>query len=387
MSFLFGNLNNKDNYKSNSGNTRSLGMGMFSSNTIASDSSVIQDSLIVGSDYLRNPYVFTAIKYIADKISDKKIQIKIDGKNNNSKSLNKLLNIKPNDIMNRHSFIFTIVSNIAIHGECFVEIVRDKETSEPIKLLPLMHDRVTIYVNDANDVSEIAYTYEYENREIQNDNLLHLKVFSDETITPRAYSMLFPLRDSIIKLNNISEGLNNLIESHKKITRILKLNTESKLSKTKRKELADEYKLNISDSDGSEILLILDKNADILDKEIKTKSNELLAVKKDVVSQLASVFQISVEVFKNELVNTSSEVENEKADDAIKPFVNAICSELSCKLLLVDNIVEFKFKNDVEINESDLTVEEIIEMNNHFISLYKEGLLEKEQVVKKIIEM
>lgn len=88
----------------------------------------------------------------------------------------KLLHCRPNPWMNPSLFIKLIIQTTDLHGNCFVEIIRDARM-KPVRLDFLNPWEVSVSTFRDDSYAE-SPVYNFKSRQIQSTNILHFKHFS-----------------------------------------------------------------------------------------------------------------------------------------------------------------------------------------------------------------
>lgn len=94
----------------------------------------------------------------------------------------KILTLKPNRYMDSFTFFETMQRHVLLHGNGYAQIIRSKNQNQINELFPLTPTRITVTINDQDD---IVYFYHKPNGtkvELSSDQIFHLKYHSNDGI-------------------------------------------------------------------------------------------------------------------------------------------------------------------------------------------------------------
>jgi HK97 family phage portal protein len=157
----------------------------------------------ISDKYLTNPAVYKCVNLISRNLSVIPIDV-IDKKDQRKLVNHEIIDLinKPNMYQTKVSFFENVSSNIVIHGEAFIEILRDKD-NKPLELHILRSDKVNIVY----DKNMNPYAYEYfngeEKRIVKFQNICHIKNFN-----PVGQRGISPLQ-SVMKIIDIYDAAIN----------------------------------------------------------------------------------------------------------------------------------------------------------------------------------
>ena len=125
--------------------------------------------------------VYACVKVLAESISTIPCKLyRVDGDARTAQPEHRLyglVNRSPNDFMTATEFWTWVVTNVALHGNTYVWLVRTA-SGNPVELLPLPHGAVSVHVHAQNQVSYIVTVGEKGSEKIytvQPEDMLHFK--------------------------------------------------------------------------------------------------------------------------------------------------------------------------------------------------------------------
>lgn len=279
----------------------------------------------MGLTALKNSDVFTAINILASDLAT--LPITTDNVH-----LNKLLNTKPNEIMNAFSFKYALMANMLLYGNSYAYINRKDGVPVELKFVPtveidntLYDDHNIVYHWKTTDSKGKTSTYQ-----INKEDMLHFKYATVNGLN--GISPLYALTNEVALQN---KGTNVLLSFFKRGA------LSSGILKVKEGQLDNESKANIrkawdaanNGSENSSSTIILDGTMDYTPLELDTKVLDLVNSNTFSTKQIAKAFGIPLNRFGMELMSSSDgDLDLQYVKSTLRPYTTAFKVELENKL-------------------------------------------------------
>lgn len=189
----------------------------------------------------KNPEVVTACRKIAELIGMLTIHLMENTKSGDQRIENELsakLDINPNPVMTRKTFIEAIVENLLLYGDG--NSVARVTTSNGLLggLYPVPAAKVTF-----NAIGDYNYTITIDGKTYSSDNVLHFRLGTDENYLWKGKGLRVILKDLVGNLKQASATEKAFFSSKWKPSVIVKVDalTEEFSSPSGRKKLLEEY--------------------------------------------------------------------------------------------------------------------------------------------------
>lgn len=289
---------------------------------------------------IRNSDVFTAVSIIASDIASSPIQSIKSSMPQAVDDIARLINDKPNSIMDGWHFKYALAINMLLNGNSFAEIVRKGDKVTELHLLP--NSSVTV---KQSDTGALAYTVGDKKRKLSPENILHFKYFTQDGLT--GLSPLYALRDEmkIQKAGNktwynfFSKGVNG--------SGVLKVH-KSDLDGKAKAAIREKFEEANGSGNGDNALrtIILDETMDYQTLEINTDVLKLVNSSDWTSKQIAKAFGVPVERLSVENEHSSSVQSNLMYfQSTLIHYFNVFTSEINNKLK-DDPKEEYRFNAD-----------------------------------------
>ena len=163
---------------------------------------------------IQNSDIRKAVQTIANDVSNCKIETLIGGKVQKTSDFDYLLNTRPNSIQDAKTFWFAIAASMALNGNAYAEIIRDKE-GNVVELQYLPITELTIDLNSYGNRIE-SYTYAGEGKTItlKPQDILHFKIFSLDGING-----ISPLKSLTMELELLESANKSLLSFYTRAVR------------------------------------------------------------------------------------------------------------------------------------------------------------------------
>lgn len=262
---------------------------------------------------LKNSDVYSAVNIIATTIAQTPIE-------SDTPLLTKMLNDKPNDLVNGFAFWSAVVSSLLIHGNAFAEILSNHQ----LKFIPNNH--MTMLVDD--DTQQVAYNYtatDGTERQIVPESVLHFKILTNgDGVT--GISPLYALTPELAMQKYGTELLSQLFNSP--VRGIITVDRAGLNDEAKQK-IRDDF-LKLSQSSG---VLVTDNDMNFSPFEIDPALIKAINTNNYATNKIASVFGLPATMLGVEAEHSSvSQSLRGLYLNGLQPYFNAILSELTFKL-------------------------------------------------------
>lgn len=298
-----------------------------------------------GFQAIQNSDIRKAVQTIANDVSNCKIDTLVDNKIQRTSEFNYLLNIRPNSIQDAKTFWFAIAASMALNGNAYAEIIRDKEGKVlELQFLPIPDLAVNLD-SYGNRIESYTYTGEGKAFTFKPQDILHFKIFSLD-----GKSGISPLKSLTMEMELLESANKSLLSFYTRAVRgwakvIVKNNGGGNLNGKSAANIRKQFEeLNNPNLDTSKGTVIVEE--DKIDYQTIPMDTGFLNLINNITfeqKQIAKVFDIPFEKFGMESINSSStELNHIYIQTGLKNYLRAIESELAFKLL--DNrLGSFKF--------------------------------------------
>lgn len=300
-------------------------------------------SIYYGAKAIRNSDVFSAIRILASDIASSPIQVfKSDTPVKNDKFF-KLLNVRPNDLVDGFHFKFALMANLLLNGNSYAEI---DNPNDPKSLRFIKNSSMTVKQDE--DSQKVTYVVSQSNgktRRIPAERILHFKYFSQDGLV--GVSPLMSLRDELNVQSAGNKMLTNFYKNGINSNGILKVN-KSDLDADAKKNIRNKFEQANAGSNNSSRTIVLDSSMDYEPIEVSADVLKLVNSNDWSSKQIAkafglSMYQLGIEESHSNVAQTNLNYIN----NTLSHYFNALTAELSFKLLLNDAETRyFSFSTD-----------------------------------------
>lgn len=277
-------------------------------------------SLYVGAGAIRDSDIFSACRKISGDVAS--TEIVYDDNSTQGNRLTNLLNKAPNNNQNAWSFWFAEMCSCLLNGNSYARIMRNN-SGQVTALLYMPNDETTVTQDDETG----ALTYHYKNKVLKANEVLHFKVFTQNSYT--GISPVYALRDQISIQHSKNDTVTNYFKNGYIGKSILTIKGAD-LSSDAKNEIRDKFvKANNSDSG----VIVLDDNTDYKNLPVDKSVVEVANAIDWTTRQVASAFGLPVEVLgvENEHSNNQQSMLN-YLQSTLTYYFRCITSELDAKL-------------------------------------------------------
>ncbi|MDA5388776.1 phage portal protein [Loigolactobacillus backii] len=277
-------------------------------------------TVFTGANALKNSDVFAAIRIIASDIASSPIS-------SSNVTLQNLLNLKPNNLMDAWHFKFALVVNMLLNGNSFAEIIKDSNSKvSALNFIP--NSEMTVTQDDST--GKLTYNYTPINRTkrlIAPESILHFRYFTQDGIT--GLSPLYALHDEL-KIQHLGNNmLSGFFANGIQGTGILKVH-QTQLDKSAKKNIRDKFE---DANSGSLRTIVLDDDMDYSTLEVNTDILKLVNSNDWSTRQIAKVFGLPPEKLGVENEHSSNEQSNLLyLQNTLGHYFDVFTSELAAKL-------------------------------------------------------
>jgi HK97 family phage portal protein len=289
---------------------------------------------------IRNSDVFTAVSIIASDIASSPIQSIKSSVPQAIDDIARLINDKPNSIMDGWHFKYALAINMLLNGNSFAEIIRKGDKVTELHLLP--NSSVTVKQSDSG---ALAYTVGDKKRKLSPENILHFKYFTQDGLT--GLSPLYALRDEMKIQNAGNKTWYNFFSKGVNGSGVLKVH-KSDLDGKAKAAIREKFEEANGSGNGDNALrtIILDETMDYQTLEINTDVLKLVNSSDWTSKQIAKVFGVPVERLSVENEHSSSVQSNLMYfQSTLIHYFNVFTSEINNKLK-DDPKEEYRFNAD-----------------------------------------
>lgn len=285
-----------------------------------------------GVDAIKNSDIFTAVMMISSDVASLRLEMMKENIKDATDKFLPLMNSKPNQYYTGYQLKFILMANALLNGQSFAEIVRDGN-GKPVAIYHLPNSKVA-YEQTAASGFKLIYKYTEsagKERDIQADNVIHLKFFSLDGIEGK--SPLISLEDDLATQKNSKKFLSNFFRNGTQAGGMLTVKG-SKLSKEAREKLRQEWQEANSGTDQAHKVLVMDETMGYEPIEIDTEILKLINTSNHSTQQVAKAFGIPRHKFGLETANMSLEQMNQDyLINTLSPYLESFVAELNFKLI------------------------------------------------------
>lgn len=343
-------------------------------------SSLIPQGYISGLQAVQNSDIRKAVQTIANDVSNLRIDTLVGENIQKTSEFDYLLNIRPNAIQDAKTFWFAITASMALNGNAYAEIIRDKE-GKVIELQYLPITDLTVDLNSyGNRIESYTYTGEGKTITFKPHDILHFKIFSLDGMNG-----ISPLKSLRMELELLEKGNKSLLSFYNRSIKgwakvIIKNQNGAPLNKEAAQQLHKQFRdMNNPNTDEAKGSIIVEEGRyDYENIPMDTGVLNLTSNTTFFQKQIAKVFDIPLEKFGMESMNSSStELNDIYIQTGLKNYLRAIESELTFKLL--DNrLSTFKF------DTSEMTMPSFKERVDNLSVGVKAGLITPNEARKEL---
>lgn len=212
-----------------------------------------------------------------------------------------LLNIQPNKIQSRFTFIKTLVTNVLLQGNGYARIIRDN-TGNPIELRLLNPYEVVMFISE--DRSYTYYTHGKLKEPIPSEDMIHVLGFSYDGL--RGVSVLSHAANATATATSADTQAKNFFNNGSNMSGIMQVN--SALDDTQASEIKLGFR-NALTSDGGGIMVI-GGDMEFMPISVSSADAQLLETRKFSVLEIARFFGVSPVKLFDTSSTTYSNIEN-----------------------------------------------------------------------------
>ena len=212
-----------------------------------------------------------------------------------------LLNIQPNKIQSRFTFIKTLVTNILLQGNGYARIIRDN-TGNPIELRLLNPYEVMMFISE--DKSYTYYTHGKLKEPIASEDMIHILGFSYDGL--RGISVLSHAANATATASSADKQAKNFFMNGSNMSGIMQVN--SSLDDKQASDIKNGFR-NALTADGGGIMVI-GGDMEFMPISISSADAQLLETRKFSVLEIARFFGVSPTKLFDTSASTYSNIEN-----------------------------------------------------------------------------
>ncbi|MCE4957263.1 phage portal protein [Macrococcoides caseolyticum] len=283
------------------------------------------DTVFTETDLMNNSDVQSVIQIIASDIAGLDLISKVDA----TEDVLELLNNKPNPFMTAYSMKFSIIANLILKGNSFIEIIRN-EVGRAIELIPIESSRVNIQVKkNEKYITEIAYIVNNLNdgkqRIVKYQDMLHFKMLSTDGIVGK--SPLKALSKDLSVQKASKEFINKFWKNGTNTGGILKTD-ESLDAQTKMQIKAEWVKTN-GGTNNAGAPAVIDRGFEYDPLKVETELLKLVSDDKNTKLQVAQVLGIPPHKIGIQNSNLNiAELNQDYLVNTLKSYLDLFLSEL-----------------------------------------------------------
>jgi len=246
-----------------------------------------------------------------------------------SHSSYELLNLEPNRIQSRFTFIKTLITNVLLNGNGYARIIRD-EVGNPTELRLLNPLEVLMYVTD--DQTQVYYSHKSVKGFIQSEDMIHILNFSYDglkgvsTLTHAAISTS-TARAADLQAKGFFAGGANL-------SGVLTVN--SGLNEGQAAEIQTAWKQSLSGESGNPNgIVVMEGSMQFQPVSISPADAQMLESRQFSVLEIARFFGISPVKLFDTAASTYSNIEQSQLSfltDTLTPLIEKVECEFNRKL-------------------------------------------------------
>lgn len=238
----------------------------------------------------------------------------------------RLLNIAPNKLMSRFTFIKTLVVNVLLNGNGYIHIIRDG-SGNPIELRLLNSPNVSMFIT--KDGSDVYYTYGKDKTIIQSDNMIHVLGFSYDGL--QGISVLSHAGNSLSTASSADKQARNFFNNGSNMSGIMQVT--SNLDDGQAEQIKSGFRQALSDDGGG--IMVIGGDMEFMPISVSAADAQLLETRKFSVIEIARFFGISPVKLFDMSATTYSNIENAQLaflTDTVSVWCEKIENEFARKL-------------------------------------------------------
>ena len=275
------------------------------------------DSNFFNGDALTNSDIYSAINIISGDVASNPVLCEVD-------VLNKMINEKPNDVIDGYHLKFALCANMLLYGNSFAEI-QDNHT---LQFLP--NNEMTVTQDDVTN--ELTYTYSPDNgrsRNIEPSNILHFKCFTQDGVT--GISPLYALKDELKIQKSSNDLMTGFFNSGVHGTTWVQVH-KTDLGKDARENIRKSFD-EATTGDNALNTVVTDDNTDIKNINLNTDILNLVHSNDWTTRQVAKCFGLPVERLGVENEHSNQVQSNlSYLQGTLQHYFDCFTSELNFKL-------------------------------------------------------
>lgn len=327
----------------------------------------------------RNPEIVTACEKIAELVGMLTIHIMENTDSGDRRIVNELsakLDINPNPVMTRKTFIEAIVMNMLLYGEgnAFA-VVKTAEGENGARYIGSINPIPASHAIIQPSVDGYTYTVNIDSKIYQPEDILHFRYRTDKTYLWKGAGISFLLRDLANNLEQASKTERAFFSSKWKPSMVVKVDalTDEFSSPSGRKKLLDDY---VKSSEAGDPWLIPAEQFQI--EQVRPLSLADLALADNVTLDKKTVASIvGVPAFLLGVGEFKREEWNAFINSTIKSIVTNIQQEMTKKLIISP-------KWYVRFNIMSLLDWDISTISSVFCALNDRGIVDGNEVRDRI---
>lgn len=321
--------------------------------------------------------VWNAIRLLSESVSSLPISVykkeangdKIEDVNNR---IYNLIKFKPNSYQNKITFFEYIMYSVLTDGNSYVHIVRDNN-SNPVELVPLNPELVTIYVKDR----EIFYQTQGAGV-LDSKDVLHVKLISDDGVEG-----LSPIDQCAKAINwslSMEEFGKTFFTNGAKPSSVL--STDRALSETAIMRLKESFNNAYAKLKNSNSTIILEEGLTFKPISISPEQAQFLASRQFGVEEIARIFNLPPHMLKDLSKSSFNNIEMQSQEFvtySLMPYLTRIEHEMNLKLFRTNELGN----SFVEFNVNGLLRGDVKTRNEAYKTAIQNGYMSINEVRRK----
>jgi HK97 family phage portal protein len=325
-------------------------------------------NILVPEGYIpvsKNEEVKKCIHKIADLVSSMTIMLmenSDDGDVRLKNELSKKVDVYPNNFMIRKNFIYKVVSDMIINGNCVVYP----------KVENGLLDNLTIW--DINGISfrgdQEEYLIEYKLQKFDPNELLHFVLIPDELLPFKGQGFIPIVKDAIANIVQANSTKTGFLKSKWRPSLIIKVETDAEgmQIKEEREKILNSY---VGDTESGEPWIVPASEIDV--KEVRPLSLQDLAIQDSIaLDKRAVASAFGVPPFMVGVGDFNKDEYNNFINSVIMPIAKSIEQEMTKKLVYSPRWY-FKF------NSKSLMQYDLGELTNHVKEMVSSGMINRNE--------
>ena len=321
--------------------------------------------------------VWNAIRLLSESVSSLPISVykkeangdKIEDVNNR---IYNLIKFKPNSYQNKITFFEYIMYSVLTDGNSYVHIVRDNN-SNPVELVPLNPELVTIYVKDR----EIFYQTQGAGV-LDSKDVLHVKLISDDGV--EGLSPIDQCAKAISWSLSMEEFGKTFFTNGAKPSSVL--STDRALSETAIMRLKESFNNAYAKLKNSNSTIILEEGLTFKPISISPEQAQFLASRQFGVEEIARIFNLPPHMLKDLTKSSFNNIEMQSQEFvtySLMPYLTRIEHEMNLKLFRTNELGN----SFVEFNVNGLLRGDVKTRNEAYKTAIQNGYMSINEVRRK----